>query len=205
MFIPKQFEVKDISQIEDFLKKNTFAALVSQVKGRYWATHIPMILGKNEAGESVLWAHISKANDQWREIAEQEEVLAIFQGAHTFITSDWYDHQNVSTWNYMAAHIYGKVRLMEGEELRGAVKTLVDFYEPEHSKGRMENMEEKYVARELKGIYGIELKISSIETQFKLSQNRDEKNYHHIIEKLEERSDDDSKKVAEMMKEIIKI
>jgi transcriptional regulator len=202
MFIPNQFKIQDITQVEDFLKKNTFAALVSQVKGRLWATHIPMMLAKNQAGEDILLGHISKANEQWKEIEEQAEVLAIFQGAHTFISSDWYNHQNVSTWNYMVAHVYGKVRIIEGEEMRHAVKTLVDHYEPKHSKGRMENMEEKYVNRELRGIYGVELKITSIETAFKLSQNRDDENYHHIVEKLEERGDDDSRKVAEMMKKI---
>jgi transcriptional regulator len=202
MFIPNQFKIQDVTQIGDFLKKNTFAALVSQVKGRLWATHIPLMLAKNQAGEDILLGHISKANEQWKEIAEQAEVLAIFQGAHTFISSDWYNHQNVSTWNYMVAHVYGKVRIIEGEEMRHAVKILVDHYEPEHSKGRMENMEEKYVNRELRGIYGVELKITSIETAFKLSQNRDDENYHHIVEKLEERGDDDSRKVAEMMKKI---
>ena len=63
-------------------------------------------------------------------------------------------------------------------------------------------MEESYVNREMRGIYGVELKISSIETAFKLSQNRDDKNYQAITKKLEERGDDDSKKVAEIMKEI---
>ena len=202
MFIPKLFKIEEIALIEDFLKKNTFAALVSQVKGRLWATHIPLMLAKNEAGENVLLGHVSKANEQWKGIGEQQEVMAIFQGAHTFISSDWYDHQNVSTWNYMVAHVYGKVRLLEGEELYNAVKTLVDHYEPEHSKGRMENMEESYVNREMRGIYGVELKISSIETAFKLSQNRDDKNYQAITKKLEERGDDDSKKVAETMKKV---
>ncbi len=204
MFAPKQFKIEDITQIQDFLKKNTFAALVSQVKGRLWATHIPLMLAKNEAGENILLGHISKANEQWKEISEQNEVLAIFQGAHTFISSDWYNHQNVSTWNYMVAHVYGKVRLLEGEEMRHAVKTLVDHYEPAHSKGRMENMDEKFVNRELRGIYGIELKVASIEATFKLSQNRDDENYNLIVDKLVERGDDDSRGVAEMMKNIRK-
>lgn len=202
MFAPKQFKVEDITQVQDFLKKNTFSALVSQVKGRLWATHIPLMLAKNEAGEDILLGHISKANEQWKEITEQNEVLAIFQGAHTFISSDWYNHQNVSTWNYMVAHVYGKVRLLEGEEMRHAVKTLVDHYEPTHSKGRMENMEEKFVNRELRGVYGVELKVTSIEVTFKLSQNRDDENYNLIVDKLEERGDDDSRGVAEMMKKI---
>jgi transcriptional regulator len=204
MHVPPYFKPQNIEQVEDFLKKNTFAALVSMVKGKLWATHIPMMLGKNQAGEQVLWAHVSKGNPQWKEIAEQEEVMAIFQGPHTFITSDWYDHQNVSTWNYVAVHVYGKARLLENDDLRATVRHLVEHYEAPHSKGHIDNLDEKYVNQQFRGIMGIELKVERIEAAFKMSQNRDENNYENIIEKLEERNENDDKRVAETMRDLKK-
>jgi transcriptional regulator len=200
MYVSPYFKPQNIEQVEDFLKKNTFAALVSMVKGKLWATHIPMMLGKNQAGEQVLWAHVSKGNPQWKEIAEQEEVMAIFQGPHTFVTSDWYDHQNVSTWNYVAVHVYGKARLLENDDLRGTVRHLVEHYEAPRSKGHIDNLDEKYLNQQFRGIMGIELKVERIEAAFKMSQNRDESNYENIIEKLE----DDDKRVAETMRDLKK-
>jgi transcriptional regulator len=202
MFVPPNFKPQDNADVENFLRKNTFAALVSMVNGKLWATHIPMMMGKNETGEQVFWAHISKGNPQWKEIAEQEEVMAIFQGPHTFITSDWYDHQNVSTWNYMAVHVYGKVRVLEGDALRHVVNVLVNHYETPESKGHTNNMDEKYLNQQYRGIMGIELKVERMEASFKMSQNRDEKNYQHIIEKLEERNENDDAKVAAEMRKI---
>ncbi len=204
MFVTPYFKPQSVEQVEDFLKKNTFAALVSMVEGKLWATHIPMMLGKNQAGEQVLWAHVSKGNPQWKEIAEQKEVMAIFQGPHTFVTSDWYDHQNVSTWNYVAVHVYGKARLLDGDDLRSTVRHLVEHYESPHSKGHINNLDEKYLNQQFRGIMGIELKVERIEAAFKMSQNRDESNYENIIEKLEERNENDDKKVAEFMRELKK-
>jgi transcriptional regulator len=201
MFVPSIYKAQNVEEVTAFLKKHTFAALVSQVKGRYWATHIPLMLSVNENGEQVLLGHVSKANEQWKEIAEQEEVMAIFQGAHAYISSDWYDHENVSTWNYTAVHVYGKVKILEGEALRHAVKTLVDHYEPSlDSKARMENMNPHFLDREFKGIYGIELKINEIQAAFKLSQNRKDHDYHNVIAQLEEKNDPESKQMAEEMR-----
>ncbi len=204
MFVTPYFKPQSVEQVEDFLKKNTFAALVSMVEGKLWATHIPMLLGKNQAGEQVLWAHVSKGNPQWKEIADQDEVMAIFQGPHTFVTSDWYDHQNVSTWNYVAVHVYGKARLLDGDDLRSTVRHLVEHYESPHSKGHIDNLDEKYLNQQFRGIMGIELKVERIEAAFKMSQNRDASNYENIIEKLEERNENDDKKVAEIMRDLKK-
>ncbi|SEF39789.1 Putative FMN-binding domain-containing protein [Algoriphagus boritolerans DSM 17298 = JCM 18970] len=45
-----------------------------------------------------------------------EEVLVNFQGPYAYISSSWYNHENVPTWNYLAVHVYGKIRIIEGEE-----------------------------------------------------------------------------------------
>jgi transcriptional regulator len=41
-----------------------------------------------------------------------DEVLA-FSGPHSYISSSWYDHENVPTWNYIAVHVYGKIKLLK--------------------------------------------------------------------------------------------
>src|SRR4051812_15778197 len=114
MYVPKQFKNNEPAQIKDFIRKNGFAILVSQCEGKIVATHLPLEL--NEDGEK-LSGHISRANPQWKNFDQGTEVLAIFNGPHAYISSSWYNHENVPTWNYIAVQVYGKIAIIEGEEL----------------------------------------------------------------------------------------
>jgi transcriptional regulator len=202
MYIPNQFRIEDEAAILDFIKQNGFAIVVSQSKDGIVASHIPLILHQNQAGAYCLIGHLSKANPQWKmfEQLNSQEVLTIFNGPHTFITADWYEKENVSTWNYLAVHVYGTVQIIEGAALYQSLQMLTDKYEPTESRARLENLNEKYVQREMRGIVGIEITITKLEGKAKLSQNRNDKDYQHIIEKLEERKEGDDVQVAEAMK-----
>jgi transcriptional regulator len=126
--------------------------------------------------------------------------LAIFSGAHAYVSSSWYDHENVPTWNYLAVHIYGKVHLYNHEEALGFLKKLVDKYEtPSENPVRVENLSEKTM-REARGIVAFEIEITGIEAQKKLSQNRDDKNYLNIINELEKTKENQAIAIAEAMK-----
>ena len=174
-------------EIVEFIKKNAFATLVSQAKGRSWATHIPFVLEKNKEGNAILSGHIAKANPQWKDIAEQDEVLVIFQGPHAYISPSWYNHENVPTWNYLAVHVYGKVRIIEGEELMAHLKSLVDVYETGRpNRVSVETMSESYVQGQVRALVGIEVEIKDVQASAKLSQNRDDVNYQNIVSKLGE-------------------
>lgn len=174
-------------EIIEFIKKNAFATLVSQVNGRPWATHLPLVLDQNQSGNPVLHGHLAKANEQWKTLAKNEEVLVLFQGPHAYISSSWYNHENVPTWNYLAVHVYGKIKMIEGEELMHHLKSLVDIYEEGRpNRVQVETMTESYVQSQVRALVGIEIKIEEVQASAKLSQNRDDVNYHHIVKKLDE-------------------
>lgn len=201
MYIHPLNKWEDEPEIVDFIRKNAFATLISQVDGKPWATHLPFVLEKNNSGEHVLSGHIAKANQQWKSISENEDVLVIFQGPHAYISSSWYNHENVPTWNYLAVHISGKIRLIEGEELMNHLKSLTDIYEEGRpNRVRVETMNENYVAGQLRALVGFEIKIEKVKASAKLSQNRDDENYHHIVQKLEESQFPLDKEVASEMK-----
>jgi transcriptional regulator len=61
-------------------------------------------------------------------------------------------------------------------------------------------MSPEYVRKSVQGLVGFEISITNIEATFKLSQNRDLKNYQNIIHELETRQDDGSLQVAEEMR-----
>ena len=185
MYIPNLYKNENQAEIEQFLHENGFAILVNQTNGKLWATHIPLILGTNSNDEKILIGHISKLNPQAESFNQNDEVLAIFSGSHSYISSSWYDHENVPTWNYLAVHVYGKVRLHTYEESIESLNKLVNKYEAKSEKPiRIEDLSEKTM-REARGIVSFEIEITSIEAQKKLSQNRDDKNYQNIISELE--------------------
>ena len=202
MYVPKQFRNNDASAIADFIRHHGFGILVSQSDNRMVATHIPLELSEDE---TKLRGHIARANPQWKNFANSAEVMVIFPGPHAYVSSSWYDHENVPTWNYIAVHVYGKIQIIEGDELYSALKKLVDKYETTSEYPvSVEKMSPEYVRQSIKGLVGFEIEITSIEAAYKLSQNRDRKNYANIINELEKRGDHESKSVASEMKKIEK-
>ena len=200
MYIPALYKNENKEEIQNFLHKNGFAILVNQTNGKLWATHIPLVLETNEHGKQILVGHLSKLNPQGESFKTNDDVLAIFSGAHTYISSSWYDHENVPTWNYLAVHVYGKVTILNHEETVNSLKKLVDKYEViSENPVRVEDLSEKTM-REALGIIGFTIEITSIEAMKKLSQNRDDKNYQNIIQELEKTKDNQAIAVAEEMK-----
>ncbi len=200
MYIPELYKNENQEDIQNFLHQNGFAILVNQTDGKLWATHTPLILETNADGKQILVGHISKANPQAESFKTNDEVLAIFQGAHTYISSSWYDHENVPTWNYLAVHVYGKVTVYNHEQAVNSLKKLVDKYEAKSEKPvRVENLSEKTM-REARGIIAFEIEITAIEAKKKLSQNRDDKNYKNIITELEKTNDNQAIDIANEMK-----
>jgi transcriptional regulator len=200
MYSPAFAKNNDDAAIKEFIKQNGFGILVSQAEQRLVATHIPLIFSTDE---TKLLGHLSKANPQWNKFNEDSDVLAIFSGPHAYISSSWYDHVNVPTWNYIAVHVYGKVKIIEGNELYQSLKHLVDKYETiSNNPVSVEKMPAEYVSKSMKGLVGFEIMISSIEATYKLSQNRDKKNHQNIIDELSKATDHGSHMIAQEMKKI---
>jgi len=199
MYNPDIFKNEDKDSIRKFLNENAFGLLINQTNGKLWATHIPLELEINKDGEEVLMGHISKENPQWTAFESNDQVLAVFTGAHAYISSSWYDHESVPTWNYSAVHIYGKIKIMEGDAVIDSLTKLVDKYE-QNSKCpvRVSELSQKTMMQ-TRGIVAFEIKIEEIQAKNKMSQNRDEKNYTNIISELEKTKNPQSLAVAKEM------
>jgi transcriptional regulator len=199
MYIPDLYKNEDKESIRKFLKENAFGLLINQTNGKLWATHIPLELEINKEGEEVLMGHVSKENPQWTAFESNDQILAVFTGAHSYISPSWYDHENVPTWNFTAVHIYGKIKIIEGDAVIDSLTKLVDKYE-QNSKCpvRVADLSKKTMM-EARGIVAFEIKIEEIQAQTKMSQNRDDKNYAAIITELNNTEKPQSIAVAEEM------
>ena len=203
MYIPNYFRNKKLPELEAFIRENPFAILVNQHDGKPWATHIPVELEKNESGENVLWCHVAKANLQWKVFENNPDALVIFSGAHHYISSSWYNHINVPTWNFIAVHVYGKVKIMSEENFLEALRRLVHRYETASKNPvSVETMPQDFVQRLIKGAVGFEISIDKIEGKWKLSQNRDDESALNVIRELEELNDYNAQNIADEMKKL---
>lgn len=200
MYTPEIYKNENQEEIKKFLQENSFGILINQTNGKLCATHIPLELDTNENGSEILWGHISKENPQWNGFIDNDQILAVFSGPHSYISSSWYDHENVPTWNYIAVHVYGKIKIIEGEAVIQSLKKLVDKYEQNSENPvRVEDLSKETMMQSL-GIVAFEIEITEIQATKKLSQNRDEKNHQNIISKLEKTNNNQSIAIANEMK-----
>ena len=199
MYVPHIYKNENIDEIEGFIQQNSFAILVNQTDGVPLASHIPLELEKSDAGEDILVGHLAKANPQWKSFNADDKVLAIFHGPHSYVSSSWYKEEEVPTWNYIAVHIYGTIRIQEEEQLLASLNKLVDRYEKDSEDPvKIENLS-KSTMRQIKGVVGFEIIIEDIQAAYKLSQGRKE-DHPRIIEELSKRENPGSREIAEEMK-----
>ncbi len=185
MYIPHHYKNENLDDVKEFIKKNAFGILVNQVDGKPWATHIPLELWQNE-GNNFLEGHIAKANPQWQSFKNQSEVLCIFNGPHAYVSSSWYQEEEVPTWDYIAVHVYGKIVVLSEEETMQSLHRLVNKYETTSENPiSLHDMSAKTL-RQVKGVVGFQIEISEIQAAYKLSQTRTD-DHAAIIKNLKER------------------
>ena len=168
MYNPPHFTSTDLNWLDWLAEAHPFGTLVSQVDGAPFASHLPVLYQRTE-GQATLTGHWARPNPQWRDI-ETQRVLFMFQGPHAYISPRWYTDspKQVPTWNYVAAHVYGTIRLInEGPELEQVVVRLAEKFESgADTPWRFADSDPANRAR-LKGIVGFELRsaVSAGETE----------------------------------------
>ncbi|MBO8156819.1 MAG: FMN-binding negative transcriptional regulator [Bacillaceae bacterium] len=200
MYIPKYFKVTDFDEIRDFMKRNSFGTIVTAQQGKPIATHLPLELHKR-GDDYYITGHMAYANPQWRTFENNHEhVLVIYQGPHAYISSSWYQSENVPTWNYQSVHVYGTASIMNEQELQEDLALLLKKYE-QHRKNPVlwENLSSQ-TKKQIKGVVGFKIKVQEVQAAYKLSQNRNQEDYYNIIDKLYEEGDLNSQQMAEVMK-----
>jgi transcriptional regulator len=203
MYSLPYFKENDGEEVLRFMHAHPFVLLCGSDKnGKPVATQVPVLI-KEKEGQIVLEGHVMKGTDHHKALEQNQQVLAVFTGAHTYVSASWYsDPKQASTWNYLSVHARGKLAFLEESSLRRILEETTTKYENnESSPALFKHLAEEYVNRLIKAIVGFEIKIESIENVFKLSQNRDEKSFHTIMEKLNAQ-DEDGKKIAKEMERI---
>src|SRR5690606_30809880 len=134
--------------------------------------HIPLELEKDEAGRDILVGHIAKANPQWKSFGNPGEVLCIFNGPHAYVSSSWYREEEVPTWNYLAVHVYGRLKVLDQEKTMASLHRLVDKYEKGSQRPISLKVMSPKTLGQARGVVGFQILVSDIQATYKLSQTR---------------------------------
>ncbi|NNF01884.1 MAG: FMN-binding negative transcriptional regulator [Bacteroidia bacterium] len=189
----------DQTDVITFIKENPFGILVNNNNDEIWATHLPMMIIADKDGKLKLQGHVAKKNIAWKHFKHDPDVLAIFHGPHSYISSSWYEFEEVPTWNYLAVHVYGKIRILDSKELWDHLKSLTDTFEKGSKKPvKIEALSDKTM-NQIGGIVGFEINVSKTHPVEKLSQGHSEETIKNVVKNLKETNNAQAKKIAEEM------
>ncbi len=201
MYIPASFAETDPDKLFDFIERHSFATLISTNQTEPLASHLPLLIERQAGTHGCLLGHMARANPQWKG-TDGQRVLAIFHGPHAYISPTWYEAQQVvPTWNYVAVHAYGTLRVDEdGDRLLQRLRQTINVYEAGMpSPWPIDAQDGNFINRLLEAIVGFEIELDRIEGKWKLNQNHPLERRNRVIRALREQGDQNSRSIADLM------
>jgi transcriptional regulator len=210
MYTPPQFKVEDIGEAHALMRARPFAVLVTLGSDGLTATHLPTVLKTDGSGQlGRIECHLARPNPQWKTLSGEVDALVIFQGAEAYVRPGWYaskaEHgKAVPTWNYAVVHAYGRLEVVQDQAwLLAHVSDLSDQQEaPYAARWATSDAPESYMAVMARGIIGLKLEITRLETKVKMSQNREDRDRAGVVEGLRERALGEDAEAARLVEKL---
>jgi transcriptional regulator len=180
------FKEHDPKVVLQFMHEHPFAMLTGCAENKPVVTQVPLLV-EERSGKLFLQGHVMRQTDHHKAFESNPNVLAVFTSPHIYVSATWYDNPSQgSTWNYISVHARGTLRFLSEEGLINLMKKLTLHFENNNPQSATiyDNLPDEYTSRMVKAIIGFEIEVEEIDNVFKLSQNRDEKSFHIIMEKL---------------------
>ena len=181
-------------EIERIIQDYPLASIVVNTASGLYATHVPLKFKQDQ----TLFGHIALENQLYTHVNEGQEVLCIFKGEDAYVSANDYpskfvDHRKVPTWNYQVVHVHGKIKFLTDTKIKLAALGRLTKSMEEKTNGnaawKMSDAPKDYLMEMLEKIVVLEIEISRIEAQSKLSQNREKKDFDGVIHALSQRGE----------------
>jgi transcriptional regulator len=136
------------------------------------ASHVPFVIEHAKIG-----AHLVRSNPIARLLKKStSEALLIVSGPDAYISPDWYEvDDQVPTWNYVAVHIRGNLRLLSDEALEPHLERLSQHNEQKllpKKPWHHDKMSDGVMDKMMRQIVPVEMTMESIDQTWKLNQNK---------------------------------
>ncbi|HMS64527.1 MAG TPA: FMN-binding negative transcriptional regulator [Ignavibacteria bacterium] len=197
------YKEKNEKVIKEFIDEHPFAFISGcDSENKPVATQAPVFIEEKD-GRKILRGHIMKNTDHHKAFLQNENVLAVFTGSHTYVSGTLYSNPHTpSTWNYMSVHVKGIVRFLDDAGLVDVLRMTSLHFENQNKNSTtiFDNLPSDYTQKLMKAIVAFEIEVKEMNHVFKLSQDRDKKSYENIIENLKVQGEDGRVIAAEMEK-----
>lgn len=194
MYNPPGFAVTDLVILRDAIRHIALGELITVGSEGIEASKVPLLVSDDA---TVLRGHLSRANPQWSNADLSAPVLVCWHGPDAYVSPSFYpskaEHgEVVPTWNYITVQARGSLVVHDDANwVRQVVENLTDLYESASAAPwRFQDVPPRYAGSMVKAVVGIEIKVTSLEGKWKLSQNRPARDFQGVVTGLESREHD---------------
>ncbi len=156
-----------------FVRDRSFGALSINADAGPLIAHVPFRLSEDG---SYLEAHLVRSNPIARALKEPQKAVFAVSGGDGYISPDWYGVEDqVPTWNYVAVHLRGVLRLLPDAELAGILERLSDAMEARLAPKpiwKMDKVSPGALIKMMRQIVPIAMDIDDVDGTWKLAQNK---------------------------------
>lgn len=191
MYIPPHFAEIRAEEIRHIVHAAPLACVVAHTEHGLMANHFPLLA----APDGTLIGHVARANDMHRTIGDHHEVLAIFRAGDGYVSPNFYPskqehHRHAPTWNYQVVHMHGTITFQHDDKTKRAAVGLLTRHHERRLNGqaawRMADAPEDYLREMLDNIVAFRISVTRTLAKSKLSQNREDRDFHGAIDGLRE-------------------
>lgn len=185
MYVAQHFSLSG-DQARQLLAQVGAADLVTVHEAGPVATYLPFVFDPDAGEHGALLTHVARNNRQAHDVTIGE-ALVIAHGADHYISPDWLPSQAetgtvVPTWNYLTVHAYGALVVHDDPAwTRDVVSRTTALHERVYS---VDQLPDGFLARMLRAIVGIEIRLTRVEAKAKMSQNKSPADVLGIIDGL---------------------
>ncbi len=167
------FRKTPTEQNVEFARERSFGTLAVNSENAPLISHVPFLLSPD--GRYVEM-HLVRSNPIVRLLKDPIEAVVAVTSSDAYVSPDWYGVENqVPTWNYVAVHLRGQLRLLDQNELHGVLERLSAHMEERltpKAPWKIVKMDTEVYAKMQRQIVPIALQVSDIQGTWKLSQNK---------------------------------
>jgi|SRR6056297_517957 len=167
------FRKADMARNIAFAREQGFGLLAVATGEAPLISHIPFLLSEDGTRAEF---HLVRSNPIARLLSAPLPARLAVQGPHSYVSPDWYGvGDQVPTWNYVAVHLVGEVRLQPQEHMRDLLDRQSSQFEARLApkpEWRAEKMTPEVRDRMMRQIVPCTMQVEEIASTWKLGQNK---------------------------------
>ncbi|WP_129670159.1 FMN-binding negative transcriptional regulator [Phytoactinopolyspora endophytica] len=216
MHTPRHDRPDTAARESRLIRDNLFGLIISTGDdGAPAATHVPMLRSPEDGASTPddstvlvgtkIIGHMARVNPQWRSFAGAPDVLAVFSGPDGYVSPTVYQTTPAApTWNYAGVHVTGPVRLIDDpEESLDVVLSTIHASEAHMASPWDFSTSMDYFRRILPGIMAFEITVKTVDSRFKLSQEKPAEIQHRVHDSFAASPHGRDRELAALMADVL--